>query len=208
MDAGETIFIVDDDQAIRQSLVVLLERKGYHTREFSSAEDFLSAFEAAPGCVLLDLQMNGMGGRQLQERLNERQITIPLVVVTGNGSVPTVVDMMSKGAVSLLQKPFQPQELLDTVKLALECDRQRRRVESARQDIKKRQDRLLPIERRVMELLTEGKQSKEISDELKIGFRTVQRHRANVMAKMEVESLAALVQLCVACQEESRQSPR
>jgi FixJ family two-component response regulator len=208
MDAGETIFIVDDDQSVRQSLVLLLERKGYRTREFASAEDFLSAYEPAPGCLLLDLQMGGMGGRELQERLNERQIMIPLVVVTGNGSVPTVVDMMSKGAVSLLQKPFQRQELLDTVELALERDRQRRRVESARQDIKQRQDRLLPIERRVMELMTEGKQSKEIADELKIGFRTVQRHRANVMAKMEVESLAALVQLCLACEEESRQPPQ
>src|SRR5690348_10057363 len=114
MEADETIFVVDDDPLIRQSLVTLLERKGYRTSQFGSAEEFLEGYDISKrGCLLLDLQMSGMGGGELQEKLIERRISLPVIVVTGNGTVPTVVNMMTKGAVSLLQKPFQQQELLE-----------------------------------------------------------------------------------------------
>lgn len=197
--ATGTVFVVDDDQAVRKSLEMLFTSVGITARVFAGAQDFLDRYDPEePGCLVLDVRMPGMSGLELQRQLKERGIGIPVIIVTGHGDVPIAVRAMKDGALEFLEKPFSKQMLIDHVQAALQRDAERRRGLQRLSDIDTRIATLTEREREVMELVVAGKLSKQIAAELGISKKTVDVHRARVMHKMEVESLAELVELVLA----------
>jgi two-component system response regulator FixJ len=193
--ASATVFIVDDDPAMRDSMSFLVRSVGMAVETFTSAQVFLDSYDPErPGCLVLDVRMPGMSGLELQEFLVERGIQTPVVMVTGYGDVPMAVRALKGGAVDFLEKPFTDQELIDTVNEALARDARQRVKEAERAKVKERIARLTPREREVMDLVIEGKPNKVIAAELGLSPKTVEVHRSRVMAKMQVSSLAALLQ--------------
>ena len=195
-----TIFVVDDDQRVRDSLRWLLESVNLPVETYGSAEDFLHA--CAPhrhGCLILDIRMPRISGLQLQDILIERGIRLPIIMVTGHGDVPTAVRAMQKGAVDFLEKPFNDQVLLDRIHTVLATDAQRQEGETARREILKRMDALTLREREVLEAVVSGKSNKRIATDLDISIKTVEVHRARGMAKMAAKSVAELTTLCMLC---------
>jgi FixJ family two-component response regulator len=197
------VFIVDDDQAVLDSVAFLLGTVGLSSRTCASAQEFLDAYHPdTPGCVVLDMRMPGMGGLQLQEHLQEAGSTLPVIFLTAHGDVPAAVRAVKAGAVDFIQKPFREQEFLDTVQRAIDENARLRRDAAQRREIAGRIARLTPREREVMERIVEGKANKVIADELGVSQRTVEVHRAHVMEKFGVESLAELVQMVVRVRED------
>ncbi len=195
-DSAPTIFVVDDDDAVRDSLSDLIDSVGLEVATYPSAHDFLADYDnARRGCLVLDIRMPGMSGLELQERLNERGSTLPVVFITGHGDVPMAVEAMKRGAVDFIQKPFRDQELLDRINLALEQNRRRRNVEEVKQDIAKRISSLTRREREVMDMVIQGKANKVIAIDLGLSQRTVEVHRSHVMDKMRARTLAELVRM-------------
>lgn len=183
------VHVVDDDAALRDSLRWLLESAGLRVATYASAESFLEAYAAAQGgCLLLDIRMPGMSGLELQDELKRRGYTIPIVFITGHGDVPMAVNAVKKGALEFIEKPYNAQALLEMVDHALDIDAEARRVAA-------RLGRLTKREREVMELVIAGKRNQDIAAELSISIKTVEAHRAGMMWKMGVDSLAELVQL-------------
>jgi FixJ family two-component response regulator len=183
-----TVFLVDDDDALRRATTRLLKACGYDVREFASAEEYLAAFDAdAPGCLLLDLRMPGQSGLELQQALAERGSALPIVFLTGHADVPTSVYAMKQGAVDLLQKPVQEPELLAALDRALE-----RRGRAEISALQRRYATLTPREREVLSELVAGQRNKQTAYALGISERTVKLHRARVLEKMGAESLADL----------------
>jgi len=194
-----TVFVVDDDEAVRTSLRLLLKSVGLPVETCASAQEFLDRFDAdRPGCLVLDIRMPGMSGLELQERLNAMHAMIPVVFITGHGDVPMAVEAMQHGAVDFIQKPFRDQDLLDRINQALEKDRENRAGLHARDTIRARIAELTPREREVLDLVTAGKANKVIAGDLNVSQRTVEIHRARVMEKMEASSLAHLVRMVIA----------
>jgi len=192
----DIVLVVDDDEAVRQSLSLLLDSVGLRSECYPSASDFLEAFdEDRRGCLLLDVRMPGMSGLELQERLGEMRSNLPIIFLTGHADVPLAVRAMQAGALDFLEKPFNDQELLDRVHAALARDADSRREQGERHDVVKRIGRLTRREHEVMALVVEGLPNKVIADRLEISERTVEIHRARVMAKMQAESLAHLVRM-------------
>ena len=190
------IFVVDDDDAVRDSLSDLIDSVGLEVATYPSAHKFLEVYDNAQrGCLVLDIRMPGMSGLELQERLNERGSTLPIVFITGHGDVPMAVEAMKRGAVDFIQKPFRDQELLDRINLALEQNRRRRAAEDTKQDIVQRISSLTRREREVMEMVIKGKANKVIAIDLGLSQRTVEVHRAHVMDKMKARTLAELVRM-------------
>ncbi|MCC7463644.1 MAG: response regulator transcription factor [Gammaproteobacteria bacterium] len=199
-----TVFIVDDDEAVRSALRMLIRSVGLQARAFGLAQEFLDAYDLdLPGCVLLDVRMPGMSGLEMQQELNSRGATIPVVFITGHGDVPMAVEAMQHGAFDFLQKPFRDQDLLDRVQRALERDLQTRTAFTARTAIRERIQSLTPRELEVMRLVTRGKANKVIGAELGVSQRTVEIHRAHVMEKMQANSLAALVRMALDAAEDT-----
>ena len=193
-----TVFIVDDDEAVRSSLRMLIRSVGLQARAYGLAMEFLESYDPdLPGCVVLDVRMPGMSGLEMQQELNRRGATIPVVFITGHGDVPMAVEAMQHGAFDFLQKPFRDQDLLDRVQRALERDTQTRAAFTARATIRERIQSLTPRELEVMRLVTMGKANKVIGAELGVSQRTVEIHRAHVMEKMQANSLAALVRMAL-----------
>lgn len=190
-----TIFVVDDDEAMRDSLTWLLEGEGYQVTCFDSAENFLKAWTVAlRGCLVLDVRMPEMSGLELHERLDSLGSQLPIIFVTGHGDVPMAVAALQRGACDFIEKPFRNEELLSRIERALEIDRQtaeRRHRDGA---IAQRLEQLTQREREVMQLVVAGKLNKQVADELNISMKTVEAHRARVMDKMGVRTLAELVQ--------------
>ncbi|GIX22549.1 MAG: DNA-binding response regulator [Gammaproteobacteria bacterium] len=188
------VHIVDDDEAVRESLALLLDSVGIRSRTYPNARAFLeSDFRNTHGCVVLDIRMPGMSGMELHERLIEMGVEMPVIFITGHGDVPMAVEAMKRGAAEFIQKPFREQALLDCINRALETDA-RRRAERAEIDaIRARIASLTPRERQVMELIVQGKANKVIAFDLGLSQRTVEIHRAHVMEKMQTRSLAELV---------------
>ena len=183
------VHVVDDDAALRDSLRWLLESAGLRVATYASAESFLEAYAAAQGgCLLLDIRMPGMSGLELQDELKRRGYTIPIVFITGHGDVPMAVNAVKKGALEFIEKPYNAQALLVMVDHALDIDAEARRVAA-------HLGRLTKREREVMELVIAGKRNQDIAAELSISIKTVEAHRAGMMWKMGVDSLAELVQL-------------
>ncbi len=193
-----TIFVVDDDDAVRTSLRLLLKSVGLPVETFGAAQEFVDAFDAdRAGCLVLDIRMPGMSGLELQQRLNEMHAITPIVFITGHGDVPMAVEAMQHGAVDFIQKPFRDQDLIDRINQALEKDRDNRAGLKERDAIRHRMQQLTPREREVLELVTQGKANKVIAGDLNVSQRTVEIHRARVMEKMGASSLAHLVRMVI-----------
>jgi two-component system, LuxR family, response regulator FixJ len=191
-----TVFIVDDDQAIRQGMHYLMRSVGLPAEIYSSADDFLKQFDAGRGgCLVLDIRMPGLGGLELRDRLLAIGSSIPIIFMTGHGDVPMAVEAMQKGAFDFVQKPFRDQDLLDRVTRALSTDEHGREERLRLSALKARHETLTKREREVMELVVTGKPNKTIAYELGTSQRTVEIHRARVMDKMQARSLAALVRM-------------
>ena len=196
MNARATIFIVDDDTAVRDALKLLLRSVGQAVETYASAQEFLDAYsEDRPGCLVLDIRMPGMSGLELQQKLNERHSILPIIFITGHGDVPMAVEAMQAGAVDFIQKPFRDQDLIDRINQALDKDSNNRAALGERNDIRKRLETLTPREREVLDLVVHGKANKVIAGDLKLSQRTVEIHRARVMEKMQASSLAHLVRM-------------
>jgi len=191
-----TIFVVDDDLAVRDALKLLLRSVGQAVETFGSAQEFLDGYsEDRAGCLVLDIRMPGMSGLELQQKLNEKHSILPIIFITGHGDVPMAVEAMQAGAVDFIQKPFRDQDLIDRINQALERDNNNRAALGERNDIRKRLETLTPREREVLDLVVHGKANKVIAGDLKLSQRTVEIHRARVMEKMQASSLAHLVRM-------------
>lgn len=191
-----TVYVVDDDEAVRDSLQWLLEGKDYRVRCFDSAESFLSRYDPREvACLIVDIRMGGMTGLELQDRLIERKSPLPIVFITGHGDVPMAVEAMHHGAFDFIQKPFRDQELLDRINQALTWDQEHRSDEDYRRGVIERFQSLTPREREVMDCVVRGLANKVIAMDLSLSQRTVEIHRARVMEKMNARSLADLVRM-------------
>ena len=196
---NSTVYIVDDDQASRHAMELLMRSVGLDYEIFHSGDEFLASHtNVRAGCLVLDIRMPGLGGLELQEKLNELGSTLPIIFITGHGDVPMAVEAMQKGAVDFIQKPFRDQELLDQISEALKTDQQRRSARDEKAEVLDRVEKLTKREREVMDLVITGKPNKVIAYELGVSQRTVEIHRARVMEKMEARSLADLVRMHLA----------
>lgn len=190
------VSVVDDDAAVRESLALLLQSAGHEVAAFADARSFLDAFDPAqPGCLIADLRMPGMDGLELQERLLALHATLPIIVLTGHGSVPAAVRALKHGAVDFVEKPFDAAALLVQVESALRRDAEMRAEAALEAVVAERRHSLTPREDEVLELVVAGKANKVIAVELGISERTVELHRHRIMKKMQVGSLAELVRL-------------
>ena len=191
-----TVFIVDDDDAVRNSLRLLLKSVGLTASALASAHEFLSTYDPQqPGCLILDVRMPGMSGLELQQQLNMRGAVIPVIFITGHGDIPMAVEAMQHGAFDFLQKPFRDQDLIDRIQRALAKDAKSRAALKEHARIRSRLESLTPREREVMQLMTRGKPNKVMAADLGVSQRTVEIHRARVMEKSGATSLAQLVRM-------------
>ena len=196
---NSTVYIMDDDQAIRHAMELLMRSVGLGYEIFHSGDDFLSSHtNDRAGCLVLDIRMPGLGGLELQEKLNEMGSTLPVIFITGHGDVPMAVEAMQKGAVDFIQKPFRDQELLDRISEAIATDQERRSAREEKAEVLGKIEKLTNRERQVLDLVVTGKPNKVIAYELGVSQRTVEIHRARVMEKMEAKSLADLVRMHLA----------
>ena len=198
MSKQATVFVVDDDQAMRNSLKWLIESVGLTVRTYASADEFINDYyPGRAGCLLLDVRMPGMSGLELQEQFVEQQIKIPIIIITGHGDVPMAVRAMKAGAVDFIEKPFNDELLLESIRNALIKDVDQRTTQTARADIATRLAHLTPREHEVMEMVTSGRANKDIAKTLGVSSKTVEAHRARVMEKMQASSLAELVKMAI-----------
>lgn len=196
MAADVTVFIVDDDETVRDSLSWLLEGTGFNVKTYDCGEAFLDDYDpAVPGCLIVDLRMPGMNGLDVQKALAERQFSIPVIFLTAYGTIPQAVRAMRRGAVDFVTKPFSEQTLLDRIEHAIERDRQARSEQAQHSQIRRRLELLTPREHEVMQRVVGGQANKVIAAELNISQKTVEAHRAKVMRKMQAGSVAELVRL-------------
>jgi two-component system response regulator FixJ len=194
--AGVTVFVVDDDQAVRDSLALLVQSVGLEVETFTGAQDFLDAYRPErPGCLITDIRMPGMSGLDLQERLSAHGHHIPVIVLTGFGDVPAAVRALKGGAIDFVEKPFNPQALLDLVQQALVRDMELREQAAREADLAERMALLTPREHEVMALVVAGKANKVVAMDLSISERTVELHRGRIMKKMRARSLAELMRM-------------
>jgi FixJ family two-component response regulator len=191
-----TAYVVDDDESIRTLWRWLMESNGIAVSTFAAAADFIESYRSgAPGCLVLDLNLPGMSGLELQEYLKQRDIEIPIVFVTGHGDVPAAVSALKGGAIDFIQKPFSHREVISVIKKALEHDAEIRGERLKRSRITGLLAALTEREREVLQRIIDGKPNKIIAAELDISVKTIEFHRAKVMEKMAVDSVAELVQL-------------
>ena len=189
-----TVLVVDDDPSIRQSVSRLIRAAGYSVKTFASPADFLShPLPDEPACVVLDMCMEGMTGLEVQDRLRQGDRHVPIVFLTAHGTVPTAALGFKHGADDFLEKPVRPDELLDAVSRAIEHDRSQAADRAGLEQFRQRYNALTPREQEVMKLVVSGRLNKQAAAELDISEKTIKVHRARVMEKMRVESLAALV---------------
>ena len=193
-----TVYVVDDDEAVRDSLHWLLEGKDYRVRCFDSAESFLSRYDPREvACLIVDIRMGGMSGLELQDKLVEKQSPLPIVFITGHGDVPMAVNTMKKGAMDFIQKPFKEDDLLSLVE---------RMLDSARESFSDHQNavtrdallsKLTGREAQVLERIVAGRLNKQIADDLGISIKTVEAHRANIMEKLNANTVADLLKIAL-----------
>jgi len=196
MDKKPTVFIVDDDDGIREGLSLLLETVGQRCELYSSAIDFLEAYDPKrSGCLVLDIRMPRMTGLDLQARLNERGSTLPIIFITGHGDIPMAVEAMRRGALDFIRKPFREQDLLDRINEALETDAGTRQRALDKQKLMDQIASLSEREFEIFNCVAEGKMNKVIAIDLGISERTVEVHRSHVMKKLGARTLAQLVRL-------------
>lgn len=198
MSRTAAVIVVDDDDAVRNSLRLLLKSVGLPTLTHASAQEYLDAWDPAqPGCLVLDVRMPGMSGLELQEELNRRGAIVPVIFISGHGDIPMAVDAIQHGAFDFLQKPFRDQDLIDRVQRALAIDHANRETLAQRDTVRQRYESLTPREQEVIALVTQGKANKVMAGDLGVSQRTVEIHRARVMEKMGAQSLAQLVRMVI-----------
>ena len=199
MDEEGTVFLVDDDPGVRDSLTLLLSLKGLRTQPFATAESFIETYRPDwSGCVLTDLRMPGMTGLELQAALRERQMEVPVVVLTAHGDVATARAALKNGAFDFLEKPVDDVMLLDVLRNALRADHERRVATTARSTTDQRLERLTEREREILALIAAGHQNRDIAAQLGISPRTVEVHKARIMEKLECRTLAELIRMNLA----------
>ncbi len=204
---SQTIFVVDDDHAVRESLRWLLESVDLPVATFPSAQSFLKAYKSGQGgCLILDVRMPGMSGLELQKRLAEIECVLPVIIITGHGDIPMAVRALKTGAIDFMEKPFNDQTLLERIQQCLDLDRENREEVLFRQRLQNRVAQLTPRELEVLDGIVTGKLNKIIADELGISSKTVEAHRSRIFEKMEAESLAELITMYVAL-ESTRGNP-
>lgn len=190
------VYVVDDDQSIREALDSLIRSTGMKVETFASAREFLSYKHLnIPSCLILDIRMPELSGLDLQQRMSKVNIDIPIIFITGHGDIPTSVRAMKAGAVEFLTKPFNDQELLDAIAQTIEHDQTAFSLRREKSELRIRYDSLTPREREVMALVVSGLLNKQIAAELGTSEITVKVHRAQVMLKMQADSLADLVRI-------------
>lgn len=196
MQTDVTVYIVDDDEAVRHSLYLLIQSVGLLAKTCASAHAFLETYDASkPGCLILDVRMPEMSGLDLQRVLNERQVHIPVIIITGHGDVPLAVRAMKAGAMDVLEKPFNDQALLDAINKAVTKSSEAYQEQKDRARFERHAQHLSPREREIMDLLILGKGSKEIASLLGISRKTVDVHRIHIMEKMQVRTIVELARL-------------
>ena len=199
MDEDGTVFLIDDDPGVRDSLTLLLSLKGIRTQPFATAESFLETYRPEwAGCVLTDLRMPGMTGLELQSMLRERRLDVPVVVLTAHGDVATARAALKNGACDFLEKPIDDATLIEVLHNALRVDRERRAAVTARSSADRRMERLTEREREILTLLAAGHQNRQIAAQLGISPRTVEVHKARIMEKLGCRSLADLIRMNLA----------
>ncbi|HTG14032.1 MAG TPA: response regulator transcription factor [Blastocatellia bacterium] len=195
-DPDATVFVVDDDEAVREALKSLISSVGLQVATFASAREFLqSRGPDAPGCLVLDVRLPGLSGLDLQRELSDANIHTPIIFITGHGDIPMTVQAMKAGAVEFLTKPFRDQDLLDAIQQALERDRTAREQRAEKTELRARYDSLTPRECEVMGEVITGLLNKQIAAALGTSEITIKLHRAQVMHKMRADSLADLVRM-------------
>ena len=195
-EAQAVVFVIDDDEAVRQALQSLIRSVGLVVKTFASAREFLTSRRPdAPSCLVLDVRLPGLSGLDLQRELSDTGISIPIIFITGHGDIPMSVRAMKAGAVEFLTKPFRDQDLLDAIAQAIERDCEARARHAEMADLRGRYERLTPREREVMGLVVAGLLNKQVAAELGISEITIKLHRHQVMEKMKADSLADLVRM-------------
>jgi len=198
MDAEQTVYIVDDEEAVRKALRFLTKSAGLKSESFETAGEFLDALEhLGPGCLLLDVCMPDMGGLELQETLRERNVEIPVIIITGHADVATAVRAMKNGASDFVEKPIDSEDLLERVHKCLSGEARQRKSIDFRKQAAERMSTLSRRERQVMDGLVAGKRNKQIAESLFISFRTVELHRASIMEKLNANSLSDIVRIAL-----------
>jgi FixJ family two-component response regulator len=205
MKQDPVVFVIDDDRMIRDGLQGLIRSVGLRVETFASAQDFLAAKRPdVPACLVLDVRMPGVSGLDLQLKLSEAGIHIPIIFITGHGDIPMSVRAMKEGAYEFLTKPVRGQDLLDAIQKAIASDRERRKEREELNEVRERFLTLTPREKEVLNLVVAGLLNKQIADQLGMSELTVKTHRAHVMEKTNAESLAHLVRMS----EKIKNSPR
>ena len=192
------IYIVDDEPAVREMIELMLSSVGYETRSFPDAYTFLDNYEDRHGCILLDIRMPGMSGMVLQSQLNEQNVLLPIIFVTGHGDITMAVEAMQNGAFDFMEKPFREFDLLSKVEKALEQDKESRAGLELKQEIITRIKALTKREAEIMQLVAKGQANKVIAIDLNIAQGTVEIHRSRIMSKMKARSLAHLMRMLMA----------
>lgn len=191
-----TIYVVDDDESMRQAIALLLRTVGYNPVVYARPADFLAKYDANQhGCVVLDIRMPEMSGLEVQQQLNRAGALLPVIFITGHGDIPMAVQAMKDGAFDFLTKPFRDQDLLDRINSALKQDSENRAAIEKHADLRRRAESLTAREREVLALVVDGKANKVVAIDLGLSERTVEIHRANVMEKMGARSVAHLVKM-------------
>ncbi len=187
------VFIIDDDPAVKDALVTLVESVGLVAEHFSSADAFLSHYNSdTPGCLITDICLPGMDGIQLQQVLKKRGINLPLIAISAHGDIAMAVKMVRKNAIDFIEKPFRNHVMLQRIHEALEIDREQRLQSNEVERLQEQLDQLTPREKETLNFLLDGKSNKVIARELSISPRTIETHRANILRKMQAESVTAL----------------
>ena len=200
-DAADTVFVVDDDAALREALTLFLESEGFRVEAYASASAFLDAWRAEQqGCLILDIGLPGMDGLDLQRTLQARAIQLPIIFLTGQGDVPKAVQALKEGAVDFLEKPARHEVILEHIRAALAAGRTRRLEERLGTELQERYQSLTPRQREIMTLVTSGLSNKEVARELRISTRTAEGHRFRIMEKMRATSLLELTEMAQACE--------
>ena len=196
------VYVVDDDEAVRESLRWLIESVGIKVKTFANGQALLDDFdEKDVSCLVLDVRMPGISGLDLQQRLKQIGSHVPVIIVTGHADVPMAIQAMKAGAFDFIEKPYSDQLLLERIQCAIEQDNCFRQQQAITNDINVRIDRLTPREKEVMNLVVEGHSNKGIAKELGVSIKTVEVHRGNLMMKMEAQSLSELVRLVMSQQQ-------